>query len=114
MGVLPSGSWEGSVMTAGHIEHLRWTQKLSPAEVVEARAPGEERVPEPCASERVVFGTHFLAGFRLPGCILLWQFLEFYGLHTHHLGPNSVLYLGCFTTLCEAYLGFWPFPSFFC
>ncbi|KAE8803464.1 hypothetical protein D1007_20693 [Hordeum vulgare] len=31
----------------------------------------------------------------------------------HHLGPNSVLYFTCFATLCKAYLGFLPFPSFF-
>ncbi|KAE8799746.1 hypothetical protein D1007_24838 [Hordeum vulgare] len=31
----------------------------------------------------------------------------------HHLVPNSVFYLACFVMLCEAYLGFWPFTSFF-
>ncbi|KAE8801908.1 hypothetical protein D1007_22416 [Hordeum vulgare] len=31
----------------------------------------------------------------------------------HHVGPNSFLYLACFAILCEAYLGFWPYPSFF-
>ncbi|KAE8777664.1 DNA-directed RNA polymerase subunit beta [Hordeum vulgare] len=51
---------------------------------------------------------------RAAGSAFLWQFLEFYGLQMHHLDPNSVLYLACFVTLCEAYLGFWPFPSFFC
>ncbi|KAE8792675.1 hypothetical protein D1007_32789 [Hordeum vulgare] len=75
--------------------------------------PREEIVQEPCPCERIVFGTHFLVDFELPGSILLQQFLEFYGIQMHHLGPNSILYLTCFATLCEAYLGFLPFSSFF-
>ncbi|KAE8798364.1 hypothetical protein D1007_26460 [Hordeum vulgare] len=83
------------------------------AELVEARAPGDQRLPEPCAGERVIFGTHFLVGFGLPGSLFLQQSIDFYTLHMHHLGPNTILCLACFSTLCEAYLGFWPFPSFF-
>ncbi|KAE8806377.1 hypothetical protein D1007_17430 [Hordeum vulgare] len=71
-------------------------------------------MPEPRPDECVVFYTHFLVAFGLPGSIYLQQFLEFCGFQTHHLGPNSILYLMCFTTLCEAYLGFWTFSSFFC
>ncbi|KAE8780992.1 hypothetical protein D1007_45796 [Hordeum vulgare] len=93
-------------MTAGHIEYIQHTWKLPPTELVEARAPGVECMPEPRAGEHVVFGTHFLVGFGLSGSIFLRQFLEFYGNEMHHLGPNFVLYLACFTTLCKAYLGF--------
>ncbi|KAE8789767.1 hypothetical protein D1007_35979 [Hordeum vulgare] len=105
-------SWEGSVITEAHIDYLRQTGKLSSEELVEARAPGEEIVQEPRPGGRLIFGTHFLVGFGLPGSIFLRQFLELYGLEMHHLGPNCVLYLACFATLCEAYLGFLPFPSF--
>ncbi|KAE8812693.1 hypothetical protein D1007_10265 [Hordeum vulgare] len=31
----------------------------------------------------------------------------------HHLGVNAVLYIVCFVTMCEAYLGIRPFPTFF-
>ncbi|KAE8812778.1 hypothetical protein D1007_10106 [Hordeum vulgare] len=70
-------------------------------------------MPKLRVGERVVFGTHFLVGFGLPVSRFVGQFLEFYGFKMHDLGPNSVLYLPCFATLCEGYLGFWPFPSLF-
>ncbi|KAE8786818.1 hypothetical protein D1007_39273 [Hordeum vulgare] len=106
MAPLPSDSREGSRITEVHIEYLQRTRKLPSKELVEARVPGEEIVLEPRPGERVLFATHFLVGFELPGSIFLWQFLQFYGLEMHHLGPNSVLYLVCFVTLCESYLGF--------
>ncbi|KAE8795010.1 hypothetical protein D1007_30209 [Hordeum vulgare] len=31
----------------------------------------------------------------------------------HHLGVNVVLYISCFVSLCEGYLGLRPFPLFF-
>lgn len=43
----------------------------------------------------------------------MWQFLEFYSLEIHQLRPNSNLYLAYFATLCEGYIGFWPFSSLF-
>ncbi|KAE8781138.1 hypothetical protein D1007_45641 [Hordeum vulgare] len=91
MGGLPIGSWEGSIMTDEHIAYLRRTQKLPPVEHVEARAPGNERMSEPHAGGRVMFGMHFLVGFELPMSRFLRLFLDFYGLQMHHLGPNSVL-----------------------
>ncbi|KAE8787267.1 hypothetical protein D1007_38892 [Hordeum vulgare] len=83
-------------------------RKIPPAERVDTHPPGGKRMPEPSSSDRVVFGTHFLIGFKLPASLFLWQFLEFYGLEMQHLGPNSALYLACFSTLCEAHLGLWP------
>ncbi|KAE8812616.1 hypothetical protein D1007_10315 [Hordeum vulgare] len=111
---LPSGSWEGSVITEGHIEYLRRTWKLPSEEIVEARAPRGERAPEPDEGERVDFGSHLLVGFGLLASSIHRHVLDFYGLQMHHLGVNSVLYITCFVTLCEAYLGFHPFLSFFC
>ncbi|KAE8820477.1 hypothetical protein D1007_01625 [Hordeum vulgare] len=113
MASLPVGLWEGSVITKGNIEYLRRTRKLPSEELVEARAPGLESMMKPRPIERVVFGTHFIVGFGLPRNFFLLQFLVFYGFQVHHLGPNSILNLTCFATLCEAYLGFLPFPSFF-
>ncbi|KAE8779037.1 hypothetical protein D1007_47991 [Hordeum vulgare] len=92
----PVSSWEGLVMTDKHIDYLQWTRKLPLAEVAGARAP------EPCTGEHVVFATHSLIGFGLPRSLFLRHFLDFYRLQMHHLGPNSVLYLVFFTTLCES------------
>ncbi|KAE8804621.1 hypothetical protein D1007_19676 [Hordeum vulgare] len=88
-------------------------QKLPAVEHVKARAPDGEHVSSPRPGEHVAFATHFLIGFGLPASRFMQNFLESYGLQMHHLVPNSVLYLACFSTLCEAYLVFWAFPSFF-
>ncbi|KAE8799004.1 hypothetical protein D1007_25625 [Hordeum vulgare] len=110
MGAFPSGSWEGSIMTEERIEYLRWTRKLPAMELTDARVPGKERVREPRDGERIVFGMHFDVDVGMPGRSLFpWQFLDFFWLQMLHLLPNSLLYLACFATLCEAYLGFWPF-----
>ncbi|KAE8766208.1 hypothetical protein D1007_63092 [Hordeum vulgare] len=98
MSSLSSGSWEGSIMIEERIEHLRRTGDFRSRSSLR---PARPIAPDPRDGECVVFRTHF-------------EFLDFYGLQMHHLVPNSVLYLACFVTLCEVYLGFWPFPSFFC
>ncbi|KAE8810739.1 hypothetical protein D1007_12541 [Hordeum vulgare] len=110
---LPAGSWEGSLVTEAHIEYLRQTRELPSEVVVETRVLGGERSPKPRDGERIVLGTHFLVGFGLLMSSFLKQFLNFYGLQMHHLRVNCVLYIVCFVTLCEAYLGIRPFPSFF-
>ncbi|KAE8780398.1 dead-box atp-dependent rna helicase 40 [Hordeum vulgare] len=103
-----TGSWEGSIITEGHIEYLRWTRKLSSKDVVAAHVPGEEHVPEPGPDEHIFLGTHFLVGFGLPGISFIQHFLELYGLQIHHLGVNFILYLVCFVTLCKVYLFYFP------
>ncbi|KAE8771748.1 hypothetical protein D1007_56329 [Hordeum vulgare] len=72
---IPSGLWEGSMITVDQIAFLRWTQKLPSEEVLEARAPGNEIVPRPQDGERIVFASHFLVGFGLPTSSFLRQFL---------------------------------------
>ncbi|KAE8779781.1 hypothetical protein D1007_47141 [Hordeum vulgare] len=73
----PFGSWEGSLVKEEHIEYIRRMRKLSFAELVEARAPNDECMPEPRTGERVIFSTHFLFGFGLPASLFLRQFLAF-------------------------------------
>ncbi|KAE8812885.1 hypothetical protein D1007_09979 [Hordeum vulgare] len=74
-------------MTDKHIDYLQRMLNLPFAELVEACVPG---------GERVIFGTHFLVGFGLPGSTFLRQLLDLYVLQMHHVGPNTVLYLACF------------------
>ncbi|KAE8821471.1 hypothetical protein D1007_00244 [Hordeum vulgare] len=103
----PAGSWEVSMITEEHSDYLRRMHRIRLEERVEACVPG----PHP--SERMVFGTHFNVDFGLLVSLFMRLFLEFFGLEMHHLGPKSVLYLACFTMLCEGYLVFWPFSSLF-
>ncbi|KAE8815706.1 hypothetical protein D1007_06895 [Hordeum vulgare] len=110
---LPSGSWEGSNMTLAHIDYLRRARRLPAADLVEARAPGDELSPQPRDGECVVFRAHFLIGFALPVSGFFRRFLASYGFQMHHLGVNAILYIACFVTLCEGYLGLHPFSSFF-
>ncbi|KAE8783820.1 hypothetical protein D1007_03559 [Hordeum vulgare] len=109
----PTGSWEGSVFTENHIGYLRRTCRILSTERVEARVWGDGHVTESCAGERVVFDTHFNVGFGQPTSRFLCQFMELYDLQIRHLGPNSVLYLAFFATLCEGYLDFWRLSSLF-
>ncbi|KAE8801238.1 hypothetical protein D1007_23133 [Hordeum vulgare] len=61
----------------------------------------------------MVFVAHFLVGFALPVSGFFRCFLASYGLQMHHLGVNAILYIACFVTLCEGYMGLCPFSSFF-
>ncbi|KAE8801051.1 hypothetical protein D1007_23388 [Hordeum vulgare] len=103
MTAMPAVLSEGSMITEAHIDYLRRTRRIPLEERVETRVSGNERVPEPQDDERVVFGTHFPVSFGLPASRFMRQFLDFYELHMHHLGPNSVLYLAYFAMLCERF-----------
>ncbi|KAE8797642.1 hypothetical protein D1007_27109 [Hordeum vulgare] len=109
---LPSGSWEGSNITPAHIDYLRPTRRLPAADLVEARAPGDELSPQPRDDECVVIGAHFLVGFALLVSGFFQRFLASYGLHMYHMGVNAIMYIACFVTLYEGYLGLRPFSSF--
>ncbi|KAE8815784.1 retrotransposon ty3-gypsy subclass [Hordeum vulgare] len=100
---LPSGSWEGSLITQDHIDYLRRTRRLPAEDLVEARVPEGEASPQPRDGERMVFGAHFIIGFGLPVSAFFRNFLAFYGLQMHHLGVNFVLYISCFAALCDGY-----------
>ncbi|KAE8807187.1 hypothetical protein D1007_16603 [Hordeum vulgare] len=110
---LPSGSWEGSLITPAHIGYLHRTRKQHAEDLVEARAPEGEVAPQPHDGERVVFGAHFIVRFGLPVSGLFACFLASYGLHMHYLGVNFILYITCYLAVCEGYLGLHPFSSFF-
>jgi hypothetical protein len=56
----------------------------------------------------VVFYDHFPRGFALPASDFLWQFMDHFHLHPHHIGANAMMTLAAFVALCEAYLGIWP------
>jgi hypothetical protein len=99
------GTWGGSTVDASDIAWLWRTKRVPPAEQVEHRALGEELVPEPLASEVVVFCSHFECGFGLPASAFFHAYLEFFGLQPHHLGANVVMSLSAFVTFCEGYLG---------
>ena len=55
----------------------------------------------------MVFSSHLARGLGLPVSSFFLNFLNFYGLQPHHLGANSIMQLGCFVMLCEAYVGIW-------
>ena len=44
----------------------------------------------------------------MPASGFFRSFLEFHGLQSHHLTPNTVVLLSAFTTLCEGFLGVLP------
>ena len=96
------------MVTAEDIEYLRRAQMLPTEDHVVARAPGGELVPEPEEGEYVVFAVHFSRGFGLPVSQFFRLFMDTFDLQPHHLGPNSIIQLSSFVTLCEGYLGLLP------
>ena len=57
----------------------------------------------------MVFSSHFSRGFGLQMSRFFKLLLDSFDLQPHHLGPNSILQLSSFVTLCEGYLGLLPF-----
>jgi hypothetical protein len=68
----------------------------------------DEVVPAPSAGYRVMFLAFLLCSLSLPAHEFLCALLFVYGVQLHQLTPNSLLHIGCFVTLCEAFLGIDP------
>jgi hypothetical protein len=70
--------------------------------------PGDERVPTLSKGYRVMFLDFLLRGLSLPAHEFLRGLLFVYGVQLHQLTLNSILYIACFITLCESFLGINP------
>ncbi|KAE8792072.1 hypothetical protein D1007_33498 [Hordeum vulgare] len=103
-----NGAWLGCDICAKHIDALRHRRMLPPASLVAVRIPGAENAPTPQEGEVVVFDEHFYGGFGLPASTFFCNFLTFFGLHPHHLVPNSILQLTSFVVLCDGFLWIEP------
>jgi hypothetical protein len=55
-----------------------------------------------------MFLAFLLHGLSLPTHEFFHGILFIYGVQLHQLLPNSILYIACFITLCEAFLGINP------
>jgi hypothetical protein len=79
--------WEGSVATLSDIQQLRRTRHI--LDGVECRLAGSEVASVAGLDEEVIFLTQFERGLGLPVSDFLWDFLDFFGLHSHHLPANA-------------------------
>jgi hypothetical protein len=70
--------------------------------------PSTEVIPAPPPGFWVMFLAFLLCGFSLPAHKFMCGLLFIYGVELHQVTPNSLLYIACFTTLCEAFLGINP------
>jgi hypothetical protein len=70
--------------------------------------PSTKRIPKPSSGFRVMFFAFLLRGLSLPAHEFLRGLLFVYGVQLHQLTPNSILYIACFITLCESFLGIEP------
>ncbi|KAE8769953.1 hypothetical protein D1007_58364 [Hordeum vulgare] len=102
------GAWLGSEICDGRIEALHHRRMLPPASQVSVRIPGAETAPRPEEGEIIVFDEHFYRAFGLPASPFFSDWLNFFGLHLHHLAPNDILQLSAFIILCEGFLGIEP------
>jgi hypothetical protein len=69
---------------------------------------GDERVPKPPKGYRVMLLAFLLRGLSLPAHKFLRGLLFICGVQLHQLTPNLILYISCFVTLCESFLGIDP------
>ncbi|KAE8820084.1 hypothetical protein D1007_02053 [Hordeum vulgare] len=99
------GAWLGSDVDEGHIEVLHHHRLLPLAPQVSMRLPSSETAPAPAAGEVVVFVEHFYRGFGLLASSFFAEWLQFFGLHPHHLAPNAILQLDAFVVLCDGFVG---------
>jgi hypothetical protein len=55
-----------------------------------------------------MFLAFLLRGISLPAHEFLCGLFFVYGMQLHQLTPNSILYIACFITLCESFIGIDP------
>ena len=103
------GQWDGSEVLQEHMDVLRRSRKLPPADRVAVRlAPVTEIRPAPQQGEWVIFRSHFPCGFGLPASGFFRSFLDFFHIQPDHLTPNTITTISLFVVLCEAFLGILP------
>lgn len=67
-----------------------------------------ETIPNPRHDERVHVATHLDRGLSFPPSYFFSEVIGHYGVHLHHLPPNSILEMSSYASLCEGYLGIRP------
>lgn len=70
--------------------------------------PGEHVVSSPSPDQTVLFAYFVRSGLCYPPSDFFLEFLLFFGLQTHHLALNGILYLFVFAHLCEVFIGIPP------
>jgi hypothetical protein len=104
---LAVGNW---VQTKFQERELQSAEKIGilKNDPVETLAAGPEIIPRPPAGFRVLFFAFLLWGLSFPPHPFLRGHLFTYGIQLHDLNPNTILYIACFITLCECFLGIEP------
>ena len=98
--------WERSKFTKGDLRKVCQFGLLLAA--TEVKFPGDETVPRPDEAWRVMFLAFLFRGLSIPAHEFFRGLLFVYGVQLHQLMPNSILYIACFITLCEFFLGIDP------
>src|SRR3954462_7825296 len=52
--------------------------------------------------------SHFARGFGLPLSDFVREFLDYFGLQSHHLPANAIASLSAYISASEGYFGLWP------
>jgi hypothetical protein len=99
-------NWVCSTITKKEVEKVTAGGLISTEDSI--KFPSTERIPKPPSGYRVMFLAFLLRGFSLLAHEFLRGLLFVYGVQLHQLTPNSLLYIACFVTLCESFLGIEP------
>src|SRR3954468_24591799 len=104
--VNPQGDWERSKFTARNKKKLQNASLIADAEDIVL--PGAPARPNPPPGFTIMFVAYMLRGLSLLAHDFLRGLLFTYGIQLWQLGPNSILYLALFITVCESFLGIEP------
>jgi hypothetical protein len=99
-------SWVRSAIAQKEVEKARTDGLISSSDSI--KFPSTERIPQPPSGYRVMFLAFLFRGLSLPTHEFLRGLLFVYDVQLHQLTPNSILYIACFVTLCESFLGIEP------
>ena len=95
-------------MKAQELDEPQEDGLLTPVDWLSAHAPKKDMFPEPRPGERVCLVDFLHWGFSFPLHDFVHGLLYAYGIQMDDLTPNKVLYIVCFITLCECFLGVHP------
>jgi hypothetical protein len=98
--------WTASTFSKSDLNKLYAVRLL--AATIEVMMPIKEIIPHPQEDFQVMFTQFLLCGLSLPVYEFLRGLLFVYDVQLHQLTSNSILYIACFVTLCECFLGIDP------
>jgi len=95
-------------MSEAAVQELEDMKLLQSRAIIQWRGAEVEDRPYEGTLETVLYRDFVERGLVVPLLEFFHALLQFWGIQSHHLTPQSTLHLSIFTHLCEAFLGVLP------